>query len=174
MNPLFSAGKAAFFVGGPWAITAMKQNAKLNWGIAPHPYFAGGKPVTPTDSWSWGINPASANQDAAKKFLQFVSLTREGSMESIKSVFIIPANKQAFDEYQKQLDASDPPSTTGASKLMAHELENTAIHRPRSIGYVQFEDIMLKVLGDVRNGADPAKRLGEANSQVQQAFARLK
>jgi multiple sugar transport system substrate-binding protein len=174
MNPLFSAGKSAFFVGGPWAITAMKGNKKLNWGVAPHPYFAGGNPVTPTDSWSWGINPASANQEAAKKFLQFVSLTREGSLESIKSVFIIPANKQAFDEYQTQLDASDPPSTTGASKLMAYELENTAVHRPRSVGYVQFEDIMLKVLGDVRNGADPAKRLSDANSQIEQAFARLK
>lgn len=174
MNPLFAAGKSAFFVGGPWAIPAFKGNKNLHWGIAAHPYFAGGKPYTPTDSWSWGINPASKHQAEAKKFLEYVSLTKEGSLASIAKVFIIPANKEAFQKYKKQLAASSPPATSGASILMASELANTAVHRPPSIGYVQFEDIMLRVFNDIRNGADPAKRLTAANSEVKRAFARLK
>lgn len=177
MNPLFAAGKAAFFVGGPWALTAFKQarkEKKLDYGIAPHPYFEGGKVATPTDSWSWGINPASKNQQAALDFLRFASVNAKGNEATIAKVFIAPANKTAFDNYAKQLDAFDPPVTDGAGELMLYELNNTVVHRPRSVGYVQFEDIMLKAFADIRNGAEPKQRLETASQELQAAWDRLK
>ena len=177
MNPLFAAGKAAFFVGGPWALTAFKEarkQKKLDYGIAPHPYFEGGKVATPTDSWSWGINPASKNQQAALEFLRFASVNDKGNEATIAKVFIAPANKKAFDNYAKQLDAFDPPVTDGAGELMLYELNNTVVHRPRSVGYVQFEDIMLKAFADIRNGADPKRRLETASTELTAAWDRLK
>jgi multiple sugar transport system substrate-binding protein len=177
MNPLFAAGKAAFFVGGPWALTAFKQahaDKKLDYGMAPHPYFTGGKPATPTDSWSWGINPASEHKEAALEFLRFASVEAEGNLATIAKVFIVPSNKSAFDVYAKRLADLDPPATGRAGELMLTELNTTAVHRPRSIGYVQFEDIMLKAFADVRNGADPRQRLGSATEELKAAWARLK
>lgn len=177
MNPLFAAGKAAFFVGGPWALTAFKEShakKKLDYGVAPHPYFAGGEVATPTDSWSWGINPASKNREAALEFLRFASASSDGNLATIAKVFIAPANKVAFESYAKQLDAFDPPTTAGAGALMLYELNNTVVHRPRSVGYVQFEDIMLKAFADIRNGTDAKVRLTTASTELQAAWDRLK
>ncbi len=177
MNPLFAAGKAAFFVGGPWALTAFRdahKAKKLDYGVAPHPFFEGGKVATPTDSWSWGINPASKNQQAALEFLRFASVSDQGNLATIAKVFIAPANKEAFDNYAKQLDAFDPPVTDGAGKLMLYELNNTVVHRPRSVGYVQFEDVMLKAFADIRNGAEPKRRLQTASTELVAAWDRLK
>lgn len=173
MAPTFAAGKSAFFIGGPWSITALVASKSLHWGIAPHPYFAGGKPYTPTDSWSWGVNPASRHQAAAKKFLQFASLTTQGALATIDKVFIVPANKAAFEAYKQKLDASGGASTRGAAELMQYELDHTAVHRPRSIGYTEFEDTMLKTFSDIRNGADPQARLKQAEDQLKRAWAGL-
>ncbi|WP_158602840.1 ABC transporter substrate-binding protein [Jiangella rhizosphaerae] len=173
MGPLFAAGKAAFYVGGPWVIPGWKaENAAF--GIAPHPYFADGEPATPTDSWSWGISPHSEHVEEAKEFLEWAALTTEGSLATIEKIFIPPTNAEAFDEYMGRLDASVPGVTEGAGDLMLHELENTAVHRPPSLGYIQFEEMMVNVFEDIRNGSDPEERLSKAEEELESAFSRLR
>ena len=172
MGPLFQEGKAAFYVGGPWVIPGWKE-AKAAFRIAPHPYFEDGEPVTPTDSWSWGVNPDSERTEQATEFLRWAALTKEGSLSTIEKIFIPPANAEAFKEYVKRLDASVPGVTEGAGDLMLYELENTAIHRPRSLGYIQFEELMVNVFEDIRNGSDIEERLAEAEEELTAAFSRL-
>lgn len=173
MGPLFQEGKAAFYVGGPWVIPGWKE-AGASFGIAAHPYFEGGDPVTPTDSWSWGINPNSENVEEAKEFLRWAALTTEGNLATIEKIFIPPTNAEAFDEYVTRLDASVPGVTDGAGDLMLDELENTAIHRPGSLGYIQFEEMMVNVFEDIRNGSDVEDRLATAEDELATAFSRLK
>jgi multiple sugar transport system substrate-binding protein len=175
MNPTFAAGKAAFFVGGPWALAQFTAAKDLKFGVAPHPYFEGGKPATPTDSWAWGINPASDKQEAAAEFVKFASLESEGNLATIEKIFIPPTNRDAFDVYLERLNKSGGAETRGAGELMLAELEQTATHRPATPGYLQFETLMnSKVLPDIRNGADPAKRLDQANQELSSAFSRLR
>ncbi|MFL9652215.1 nucleoside hydrolase [Streptomyces sp. PB17] len=57
----FTSGKVPFFVGGPWNLGSFAGLKEFAWSTAPQPYFEGGRPVTPTDSWSWGINASQAN-----------------------------------------------------------------------------------------------------------------
>src|SRR5688500_4585354 len=42
-GPVFANGDVAFFVGGPWDI-GIFADSKVDWGVAPMPYFEGGKP----------------------------------------------------------------------------------------------------------------------------------
>lgn len=173
-SPLFTDGKVAFFVGGPWDIGNFAKSANFNWGVAPHPAFAGGTAVTPTGSWSWGINPASENKAAALKFLEFASLDAAGNLASTETQTIIPANTEAAASYLPRLDALGGAKSAGVADLISHEISDTAVARPTSVGYVQFEEIMGKAFADIRNGSVAADRLKQASDQLVDAWKQLR
>ncbi|WP_344155266.1 sugar ABC transporter substrate-binding protein [Kribbella yunnanensis] len=172
-GPVFSTGNAAFFVGGPWDLKIF-GSAKFDWGVAPLPYFAGGKPVTPTGSWSLGINPASKQQGMARKFLEFATLDAAGNLATTKTTTIIPANLEAQKQYLPAMDAYSGAHTAGASAITAYEAASTATSRPVSVGYIQFEEVMGKAFADIRNGSEPNARLAEATRQLTDAWKSIK
>ena len=45
--------------------------------------------------------------------------------------------------------------------------------RPRTVGYVLFEQIINRAFSDVRNGADARTELARTQDALQTAFARL-
>ncbi|MFK0240772.1 extracellular solute-binding protein [Microbacterium sp. NPDC090281] len=173
-SAVFTDQKVAFFVGGPWDVGGFAANADFDWGIAPHPYFEGGSEVTPTGSWSWGINTASKNKAAAQEFLEFAALDPEGSLATTEATTIIPANTEAAATYLPTLEALAGDHGTGVADLITSEIENTAVARPVSVGYVQFESLINKAFGDIRNGADAGERLVQAQSQIEDAWSQLR
>lgn len=173
-SAVFTDQKVAFFVGGPWDVGGFAANADFDWGIAPHPYFAGGSEVTPTGSWSWGINTASKNKAAAREFLEYAALDPSGSLATTEATTIIPANTEAAATYLPTLEALAGDHGTGVADLITSEIENTAVARPVSVGYVQFESLINKAFGDIRNGADAGERLAQAQSQIEDAWSQLR
>ncbi|MEU8354701.1 sugar ABC transporter substrate-binding protein [Nonomuraea sp. NPDC048882] len=173
-SPLFTEGKVAFFAGGPWDVGTFGAAENLDWGVAPYPYFEGGKQVTPTGSWSWGINPASKKQRLAREFLEYAALDPEGNLLTTKASPIIPANRAAFEKYVPTLDALAGEKSRGAGAILTYDADHTAVARPRSVGYIQFEDIMTKTFADIRNGADPKPRLEQAAREATTAWAQLR
>lgn len=173
-SAVFTDQKTAFFVGGPWDIGTFAENAQFDWGIAPHPYFAGGDAVTPTGSWSWGVNTASQDKEAARTFLEYVALDPDGALASTETQTIIPANTEAASRYLPSLEALGGDHSAGAADLITYEIENTAVARPVSVGYVQFESLMNKAFADIRNGSDPAERLAQAQEQIESAWSQLR
>ncbi|WP_434315494.1 ABC transporter substrate-binding protein [Leifsonia sp. P73] len=173
-SPVFSNGDVAFFVGGPWDIGTFAQNAKFNWGVAPMPYFAGGKQVTPTGSWSWGINPASKSKGLAKKFLEYAALNPDGNLLTAKATTIIPSVTAAEKKYLPGLEALGGANSAGVGDLVSYEVDHTALARPISVGYVQFDSVMSKAFADIRNGADVKTRLAQATQQLNDAWSQLK
>lgn len=171
-SPLFSQGDVAFFVGGPWDIGVF-SDSDVNWTIAPMPYFEGGEQVTPTGSWSWGINPASTNKAAARALVEFAALDAAGNLASTETQTIIPANTEAEQQYLPRLEEMAGEKSAGAADLITHEVEQTAVARPTSVGYVQFEEVMNKAFADIRNGSDPADRLERATQQLEDAWSVL-
>ncbi|KQR00448.1 hypothetical protein ASF72_16525 [Arthrobacter sp. Leaf141] len=171
-SPLFSSGKVAYFVGGPWDVGAFSK-ADVNWGVAPMPYFEGGSKATPTGSWSWGINPASKNKAAAKKFLEFASLDTAGNLATTEATTIIPANSAATEQYLPKLEALGGDHAKGLAKLIANENTETAKARPVTVGYIQFEEIMGKAFADIRNGSPVDERLKQAAQQLTDAWKQL-
>jgi multiple sugar transport system substrate-binding protein len=167
---LMGSGKTAFFAGGPWNAPTFDK-AKVNYGVAPYPMFAGGKPASSTDSWAVGISPFSKHQAAAKKFLEYMTIDAEGSW--LASARNIPVQKEAFDRYLSELRDKG-----GRSKQLAEitesELSKNAVHRPTTTGFVDFETVMNKAFSDIRNGSDPSQRLGQAQQELQRALAKYK
>jgi multiple sugar transport system substrate-binding protein len=47
------------------------------------------------------------------------------------------------------------------------------VSRPRSIGYVAFEEVMNRAFSDIRNGADVRSTLEQAQNQLTSALSRL-
>jgi len=137
------------------------------------PYFAGGKPVTPTGSWTIGVNPKSAQKDAAVKFAKFLTLDSEGSLLASTIAPQPPANKTAFAAYLKRESEASGENTAPFAKIISYELANTAVSRPRTVGYVVFEEIMSRMYSDIRNGAEAKSSLERTEGALKAAFSRL-
>lgn len=170
---LFADGKIAFFVSGPWNIGRFNSVKSLNYGVAPMPYFAGGIPSTPTDSWAVGINPHAAHAREAKLFAEFISIDPVGSYSTVINNPLPPVNKIAFERYIANMATLD--SKIGpASIIITYELTHTAVSRPRTKGYVIFETVIDRAFSDIRNGADSQSSLERAQLRLNRSFARIK
>lgn len=172
MGQLFNDGDAAYFVSGPWSIGGIRET-DINYGIAPHPYFEGGTPAMPTGSWNIAISPASDAVEASKKFIEFVSLDAEGNDLSASKVIIPPTNVESFDGYIERADVLDEPTTDGLGALTLSELETSAVNRPNSPGFTQLQDVLGRAFADIRNGADVATTLEQAQEELQGLWDRL-
>jgi multiple sugar transport system substrate-binding protein len=110
----------------------------------------------------------------ARKFLEYASLDPEGNLLTTKATTIIPSNRAAFEKYVPTLDALGGDKSKGVGEILTYDADNTAVARPRSVGYIQFEDIMTKAFADIRNGADPKTRLEQATQEIKTAWAQLR
>ena len=173
MEPLFNSGKAAFIVAGAWEIQNGNAAKGLHFGVAPHPYFAGGSVAMPSDSWALGVNPFGAHRSQAIDFVKFATLNEQGNATTRQVSGDIPANRKAFATYATGLDRAAKPAP-GIGTLLRYELAHSVVHRPTSVGYTQFEDIMTDMFSNVRNGADAGDQLHDASRQLSSAWAHLK
>ncbi len=170
---LFINGELAFFVGGPWILASLEATKGLNFGVAPMPYFKGGKPVTPTGSWALALNPKAANLEAARKFAEFATLSEEGAYLTVSVLPLPPVNKAAMGRYAdrfKKLSEKTGP----IMDIIGYETRETAVGRPRTIGYVAFETVMNRAFSDIRNGAKVRATLQQAQDQLTPMLARIR
>ncbi|MGN6503706.1 MAG: ABC transporter substrate-binding protein, partial [Pseudolysinimonas sp.] len=79
VDSTFVGGQAAFAVEGQWLLPQL-GGAKFNWGVAAHPMFQGGKPVTATGSWSIAMNPFSKEKEAAAIFMKWLAIDDGGGI----------------------------------------------------------------------------------------------
>lgn len=170
---LFQAGKAGFIISGPWGVSVANEG-DINYGIAPAPYFADGKPATSTDSWAVALSAKSEKQDAAKKFIEYVTIDAEGNAKSAEVANITPTNKVANEAYAKAMSASGGEATSKFGDILTYQLQNNAVHRPNVVGYSVFEPGANQMFSDIRNGSDPAERAAQADTEIAAQIARLK
>jgi multiple sugar transport system substrate-binding protein len=168
---LFASGNTAFFAGGPWNAAAFDKEKGVDYGVAPFPRFAAGKPATSTDSWSTGISPFSKHKDAAKKFLSYMTIDRTGATQTISNN--IPVQKQAFQQYLSDLKGKGARYGQIAD-IIQYALANTSVSRPVSVGYVDFESVMNKAFADIRNGSDAAARLNQATGELDRTLSKYR
>jgi multiple sugar transport system substrate-binding protein len=171
-DDLFQRGELAYFVGGPWALNRFDAVDGLDYGVAPMPFFEGGEQITPTGAWALGINPHAANLEGARKFAAFATLTAEGSYLTTVNFALMPTNAEGFERYQGRL-AEMTDKVGPVLDIMVHEMANTAVVRPRSVGYVAFETEMNQAFSDIRNGGDAGEVLQQTESRLARLLARL-
>jgi ABC-type glycerol-3-phosphate transport system substrate-binding protein len=163
----FLNGQAAYLVNGPWVLNDFSKS-KLNWGVAPHPYFEGGTPVTGTGSWSLAISPFSPNKEAAAIFLKWMAVDSNYiKYRADASLAATPVGKEIY--FAKPLFNSAVGKQ--AIAIIDYETANTAVNRVQTVGYIEFETIMNAAFSDIRNGANVGKTLRDAANKLRRAWA---
>lgn len=167
-DPAFLAGQAAYMVEGPWLLPQL-QESKISWGVAPQPVFSGGKPATPTGSWSLAINPFSKQQPAAAVFLKWMAIDDGSGYIKYRSDPELAASTAGKKIYFAK-DVFSSAEGKNAATIINYETSNTAVNRVQTIGYIEFETIMNQAFADIRNNADPKTTFGKASSQLKTAW----
>lgn len=171
VRALFEAGDLTFVITGPWNLKSLVENSDFQVGWAPHPYFDGGEPYTPSESWHWGINPKSDLIPEALGLLEFAGLTTEGAILADQRG-LPSANIEAAAARLAEL-ASFSEGTEGIDELALYEKANTAIRRPRTLGYQSLEELTVRMFGDLRTGADPQEALANTQAELEAVFSRI-
>lgn len=171
----FANGDIAFYLGGThWGgIWELFAPLDFELGLAPHPYFEGHPAVTPTGALSLGVNPNSNNPEAATAFAEWVTTSETGGRVFLTVDVAPPALIDAMATFVTSPPWDGGEGGTTAGQLVEHELANTAVVRPRSIGYIVFEEIMTRAFEDIRNGQDVVATLNAAQSELSEALANL-
>ncbi len=156
---MFGSGKLAMMVGGTWNLVGLNKFQDLDFGVAPHPYFAKGKPVTPTGSWHVGINPRTAHMDGATAFVKWLS-TRDAMDLWFELRQYPPALKQIWEE------RADTTFVDPAWAIVRHELAETATPRPATPGYREYEEFLRTAMQDIQTGADVRDTLARAAQNI--------
>jgi ABC-type glycerol-3-phosphate transport system substrate-binding protein len=166
VTPLFNSGKVVFLIGGTWMPSRAPD---VNKGFVPVPAFKGfeSKIATPTGSWHYGINKASAKKAQAADFIKFMTLG-EGREMWLKAITDVPATKAAIDEIQND------PNADPIMKIAAYEAANTAVPRALTPGYPEYSTILDAAFEDIRNGSDVKGALDNAVREINSALAKYK
>lgn len=115
---LFSEGKVAAIVDGPWAVSTY-DTAGLNYGIAPMPTFKG-KPMPNFASVKLaGVSSFTQYPKAAQLFADYMT-SHDVLLARYKALGSIPARKSAIDEVLK--DESNPSKAFAEQGLYAQSM----------------------------------------------------
>lgn len=166
VQEVFMTGRSAMFIGGTWNLDSIAARAKFNWVAVPHPYFAGGKPVTSTGSWQIGINPRTRHKEAALKFMHF--FMRDDVQAKWFELRPYPPVLQAT---WKKLG---PTLATEPWKLVQYEMQNTAVPRPAIPGFREYEELLKLAFRDIQQGAPVEDRLRRAAREIDRELAKYR
>ncbi len=175
MPEMFTSGQVAYFVGSSTRVKQMQDSPLADgWGVAPLPYFDGGDVYTPTDSWGVGVSSVSEHQAAAREFGKYLAMSTEGG-DLISQIYTLPpVNKDAYPAFISTLESIAPEPAAAMDSLFVVDSEEHALHRPSSIGYVEFETVMNKAFSDIRNGGDVSSILDSAQQQLESQLAQYR
>jgi ABC-type glycerol-3-phosphate transport system substrate-binding protein len=164
---LFGTGKCAMMVAGTFVFDTLKSKfPNLDFGVAPHPYFAKGKPVTPTGAWHFGVNPRTQQKAAAT---QFVTDMLSDDMNALwfKLRPYVPTLNAVWDREAASFGSD-------LWKIAKHDVQNTAIPRPATPGFREYEDILRVALRDIQSGAGVQAILTAAAQKIDREVAKYK
>lgn len=167
---LFGNGQLAMMAGGTWNLAGLTASG-VDYGVAPYPYFEGGKVLTPTGSWYVGVNAASANQAAAFDFAQYLTTSEEGTKLWFDSLQQLPTYKPLLD--QISTDASYDGFPLNVFRMGVYDSLHTAKARPVTAAYGQLQDAFRTAFVDMANGVPVADALSSAVKKFEAAAARV-
>jgi multiple sugar transport system substrate-binding protein len=167
---LFGNGQLAMLAGGTWNLPGLTESG-VDYGVAPYPYFEGGKVVTPTGSWYVGVNAASANQAAASDFAAYLTTSPEGTKAWFASLQQLPTYKPLLDEISTTAAYDAFPQDV--FRLGVYDSLNTAKARPVTAAYGQLQDAFRTAFVDIANGVSVSDALASAVQKFESAAARV-
>jgi ABC-type glycerol-3-phosphate transport system substrate-binding protein len=159
---LFYTGKLAMYLAPSYEANTLKsQYPNVNWVVVPHPYFK--KPVTPTGAWHTGVFSGTKHPDLAVALLKAYT-DPEAAKRNYKTMNYTPVRVSTFKAFPETFNVAP-------NNLFYSEIVHTAVSRPSTPAYREYEDLLRQAFANVRQGADPAK---EMNAAVEKINAQLR
>lgn len=163
----FGNGKIALLVAGTFNEATIKNKyPHIEFGVAPYPRFAKGKAVTPTGAWHIGVNPRTRHPKEALAFIEHF-MSHELQVLWFELRPYPPVLKSVWEKEAKRFE-------TDMWKIVRFELEHTAVSRPATPGFREYEDILRTALRDITTGADVAKTLSAAAQRIDRELEKYK
>ncbi len=168
----FINGSYAMMVGGGWNLKRITES-DLDVVVAAHPYFADGKPATPTGSWVTGIAKSTTEpkKELAADFLEWWTLTEEGAQLWYDTNGELPATKYMLDQLSTNPKYDKFPLS--AQRLGVYQILNTADGRPVTPFYPFVNAGFEKAFTDVAQGVAPERALKEAVAEIEKNISRV-
>jgi len=163
----FGNGKIAMLVAGTFNEATIKNKyPDIELGVAPYPRFEKGKAVTPTGAWHIGVNPRTQHRKEALAFIDhFMSHDLQVLWFELRPY--PPVLKSVWEKEAKRFE-------TDMWKIVRYELEHTAVPRPATPGFREYEDILRTALRDITTGADVKATLTAAAQKIDRELEKYK
>lgn len=162
----FTSGKAAYSIATTDMVGRLADST-FNWGASLQPTFEGTEPVTGTGGFSVGMNPFSKNKEAASIFLKWMlvdGVDGDTGYSTYRPGGVLPSSKQALEVYLNQPAFTDEQGSQVAEVIKLQT--DSAVPRPTSVGFIEFEEITGRMLSDISNGTDPKTALEAAEAEL--------
>ncbi len=168
----FISGKTLFFVGGIWC-ASLDYADGVEWDYTYTPAFKGyeDKVATATGSWHLGVSTYSKHAAEAAAFVKYLTLG-EGNDMWLEANGDVPARVAAVDKCLNDEAYAEYPKSV--QRIAAYEAANTAVPRPVTPAYSEYEAVINSTLSDIVNGADPATALNNCVKQTNSLMAKYK
>ncbi|MGD9960968.1 sugar ABC transporter substrate-binding protein [Nocardioides sp.] len=157
---LFTAGKAAFLVSGPWALADV-QKSGMKYAIQPVPGFAGQQPAAPfMGAQAFMVASGAKNEAIAQEFIN----TGVNSEEAMTTLFDLTKLPPAMTSVQDKVD--DPNIAVFA------DAANAASPMPAIPAMATVWAPLGKAYSAIVGGADPTKTIKAAGSTINDEIAK--
>jgi fructooligosaccharide transport system substrate-binding protein len=163
---LFGTGKAAMFLGVTYDLKNLESYPDIDWGVATHPYFEGGEAVTPTGAWHIGVNPRTDDMESAMTFVEW-AMSDDLQRQWFGLRPYVPVLRAVYD---LEAEALEHPGW----QIARYELDNTAIPRPATPGFREYEDILRQAFRDIQTGAPVQETLSAAAQKIDRELAKYR
>lgn len=171
MLAYFPSEKIAMLIGPDYNMKSYAAMKDLKWDYAPYPYFAGGKAVTPTGSWHLGVNKFSKNKEAGVRLIKFLT-EAPYCIDWFELDGHLPTNKNTLDYIAKTAKFNEWPNNIFG--LINYESKNTAVPRPSTPAYLEYEQLLTNAFEDIRNGSDPYTTLKGTEERIERMLKKYK
>jgi ABC-type glycerol-3-phosphate transport system substrate-binding protein len=154
---LFSAGKAAFEINGPWAAGAY-ESAGVEFGLAPVPVGASGEPVTLGSTVPTIVSSSTKHPKEAQEFLAWW-LSKDTQAQLSTAAAYAPS----------RTDMADDPAVTSNPTVAAFtaEVPNARLYLPTEKDFAKIDrDIFTPAIQSATQTGDASAALTSANEQL--------
>lgn len=151
---LFTGGKAAFLISGPWALGDI-QKAGMKYAIQPIPGFAGKEPAAPfMGAQAFMVASGAQNKAFAQEFITN-GVNTEDAMKTLFDLAKLPPAMTSVQEQVKDEDTALFAEAANRADPMPAIPEMSAVWEPLGKAYAA-----------IVAGADPAKTMSDAGKTI--------
>ena len=155
---LFTEGKAAFLVSGPWALGDIKESG-IPYAVQPIPGFEGGEPARPfMGAQAFMVASGAKNPAFAQEFISS-TVNTEDAMMTLFELTNLPPSMTSVQESVQDDDIALFAEAANAGDPMPAIPEMAAVWEPLGKAYAA-----------IVGGAEPEKTMKQAGDQIASAI----